>query len=293
MFKNFRILRLAAREAMMRRHLPRIPEPTAEMDTEESIIGFHNEGQTSLLPIYDFNARAIDALAPPGAQVLDLGSGSGVFLGYVAKHRPDLRIVGLDFAPGMVRVGNEALARAGLSDRVTLLRGDMRRFTHAVAERIDLISCVFALHHLTTRRDLQTCLEEIGRVVARQNARLWIFDHARPRRRKTAKEVPQIFTPTASPAFREDSYNSLCASWTFEELNGALRAVLPRRLRGCKANFLPLYQIHWLDQAGDAVNRSAWAETNDLPAAVRHEANMLSRLFPSAPQRFSTAPDAE
>jgi hypothetical protein len=80
---------------------------------------------------------------------------------------------------------------------VHLLQGDMREFAKMVPDRIDVISCVFALHHLTTHADLMACLREIAKVAASHHAPVWIFDHARPRRRKTAEEVPEIFTPTA------------------------------------------------------------------------------------------------
>jgi SAM-dependent methyltransferase len=273
------------REAGGPRVLPRTPEPDAAMNDALSVAGFDAQGAAGLLPIYDFNARAISALVPRGARIVDLGSGTGRFLGYLAVHRPDLEIVGLDFSEEMVRVGRHALRRAGVDDRVRLMHGDMREFRKVVPAEADLVSSVFSLHHLTTREDLLACLREIAAALAGRGSPLWIFDHVRPRRRRTAEEVPEIFTPRASRAFRDDSCNSLCASWSFEELRAALRDVFPVDVNGAKSRLLPLYQAHWtmMNAAGCA---GAWVGGEDLPARARRQARLLSRLFQATPNRL-------
>jgi ubiquinone/menaquinone biosynthesis C-methylase UbiE len=40
---------------------------------------------------------------PPGTRLLDVGTGPGYLLGYLARARPDLSLWGLDFSPGMIR----------------------------------------------------------------------------------------------------------------------------------------------------------------------------------------------
>lgn len=161
--QTWRALRLALREGLARPpYFDRIPE-TAEMNSPENVLSFHAEGAVCLLPAYHFNARAISALAPRGASILDLGCGSGQFLAYLATRRPDLRLTGLDIAGNMLRVGREALARVGLDERVRLIEGNMMEFRKAVPGNIDLISSIFALHHLTSRADLAACLSEIAR----------------------------------------------------------------------------------------------------------------------------------
>ena len=102
------------REAALPCSLARTPEPTATMASAESVAGFDEQGCSSLLSIYRFNALAIHRLAPRGAQIVDLGCGTGRFLAYLAARRPDLKILGLDFAEAMVQVGRRHLARAGL-----------------------------------------------------------------------------------------------------------------------------------------------------------------------------------
>ena len=279
-----RLLRLMWREAVLPRSLARTPEPTAIMDSAASIAGFDAQGALSLLPIYRFNALAIHRLAPRGAQIVDLGCGSGRFLAYLAAHRPDLDILGLDYSAEMVRAGRRHLADAGLDGRVRLRCGDMREFRKLAPARTDLVTSIFSLHHLASRDELFTCLRELAAAVENRDTQLWIFDHVRPRRQRTAEDVPEIFTPDASPAFCQDSRNSLRASWSFDELRTALREILPARIiRAAHSRLLPLYQIHWIPPRS-AAPAGPWIEAEKLPSAVRRDAQLLSLLFRTMPR---------
>ena len=258
------------------------------MASSASISGFDEQGSSSLLPVYHFNALAIHYLAPFGGQIIDLGSGTGRFLAYLAARRPDLKIIGLDLAEEMVNAGRQYLASAGLDDRVRLLHADMREFRKQLSIRADLVSSVFSMHHLTARDDLFACLNEIAAEISGQDARMWIFDHVRPRRQRTVKDVPEIFTPTASPVFCEDSRNSLCASWSFDELCEALRETLPVGVHAARSRLLPLYQIHWTPPRS-TVNAGRWIENEDLQPTVRREAHLLSLLFRTMPGKPGAA----
>ena len=249
------MLRLMLREATLPRTLVRTPEPTAAMASAESIAGFDEQGGLSLLPIYRFNALAIHRLAPRGAQIVDLGCGTGRFLAYLAAHRPDLKIVGLDFAEEMVRIGRCHLARAGLDGRVRLLPGDMREFRKVVPAGADLVTSIFSLHHLTTRDDLLACLRETAAAIESEHPLLWIFDHVRPRRQRTAEDVPEIFTPDASPAFCDDFPQlAMCLLELRRAVRGTARNAPGRRPRGAveAASALP----DSLDTA--ALDRERW-----------------------------------
>jgi SAM-dependent methyltransferase len=285
MVKTLKIMGLALREAATpaKHGQPRIPEPSAEMNTKESVEGFHNEGTTSLLPIYHFNACAIAALAPRGASVVDIGCGTGQLLSYVARCRPDLQITGIDLAGDMVSTGSEMLARQGLAQRVRLVVGDMREFRSVAPSRIDLVTSIFSLHHLPTHDDLHACVREMGAAVATQQARLWIFDHARPKRHDTAHKFPEIFTPAASSTFKLDSYNSLRASWSFIELCTALRSSIGTPLTHRLAKLLPLYQLHWLGATLEGPDRVRCSFPEGLTASATKDAKSLARLFDRPP----------
>src|SRR5438876_128199 len=126
---------LAIREATSRPSLSRSPEPSAEMTGAESVRGFHDAGGKGgpLLGIYHLNARAIHQLVRRGGIVLDLGCGSGQFLAYLARRRPDLKLIGIDLSSEMIALGNEMLSDQGLSHRVELRKGDMTNFMDVVS----------------------------------------------------------------------------------------------------------------------------------------------------------------
>ena len=275
------ILRLALSDMIRAKDLTgRVPEQ-AVMSSPASVAAFDAAGEEYLRPVYDFNARAISALAGRDFHVLDLGSGSGQFLGYLSRHRPDLLITGVELSETMVQVGQRRLAGSGLTANVRLLCGDMRHLDPFLSKPVDLVSSIFALHHLATPGDLAACLGEISKLVAK-GASLWLFDHVRPRRQQTAIDFPGVFTPNAKQAFREDSSNSLKASWSYDELSTALTASGLVGVNSSKARFLPFYQIHWLDRQRQRED-AEWAPSDDLSPPARSEARQFAFLFRCVP----------
>ncbi|MBX3593515.1 class I SAM-dependent methyltransferase [Sphingomonas sp.] len=73
--------------------------------------------------------RLIDRLEPPGGgTVLEIGCGTARNLIAAARRWPDARFYGLDISEAMLATAREKVARAGLSDRIRLARGDAAGF---------------------------------------------------------------------------------------------------------------------------------------------------------------------
>lgn len=289
MRQTIRAAALALREALSNPRLERKPEPTAEMSDPENVRAFHEEGsdQGALLGVYHFNARAVHAMTPKGGFVVDLGCGSGQYLKYLALRRPDLRILGIDLAGEMVAAGNTMLREYSLADRVELRVGDMTAFAHELPARVDLVTSIFSLHHLPTRRDLYACLGEIARLRANHGAAFWIFDHARPRRRDTAERFPRVFTPHASPAFNTDSTNSLIASWSYDEMRGAIAENIEQTIQSRLARILRLYQVHWAEVTNPLdgpIDARLWCKAQVPGKSTLQDAKALAGLFKSLPR---------
>jgi SAM-dependent methyltransferase len=251
------------------------------MDDPGSVMAFHQQGaQTGpLLPIYHFNAVATSRRVPAGGTVLDLGSGSGQYLAYLAACRPDIRVIGVDLSPTMIAIGREALRDAGLAGRVELIEGDMTDFVDLAPGRVDLVSTVFALHHLPSHEMLGRCLGEVARIRRRDGCGVWIFDHARPRHPATCDNFPTVFTPEAPALFNLDSSNSLRASHTFRELTKALSSAGVNGLRHHLARYIPLYQVHATDPDLTSEVNVAW-RAEILPNRAAREFSQLMKIFP-------------
>lgn len=77
-------------------------------------------------------------LAPKGARVVDLGTGSGAIALGLAHARPDLVVLATDCSEAALAVAARNAARTGLAGRVRFARGDWWEAVGA-AERFDLL----------------------------------------------------------------------------------------------------------------------------------------------------------
>ncbi len=223
------LIRLILSEQFGKPISSRIPEPCLEMTEEESVSAFHEQGSEHgpLIPVYHFCATHISRRCPKGGTLLDVGSGSGQFLKYLARQRPDMRIYGVDLSPEMVELGNASLKADGVSDQVTLLHGDMCKLQDIESvrkTRFSMVSSVFALHHLPAFDAMVTCLKDLRTILdqAGEN-QFFFFDHARPRASGTPKIFPDVFTPDSAKEFKLDSENSLRASFSPAEFFEAMQ----------------------------------------------------------------------
>jgi SAM-dependent methyltransferase len=278
---------MLTQEALSPASLEREPEPTAEMNQLANVLAFHEQGAEALQPIYHFNALATSRLLRSGGTVLDLGSGSGQYLAYLARLRPDIQIIGLELSQTMISVGQRFLSQNELSDRVELRVGDMTSFASQLFDDIDVVSVVFSLHHLPDWANLIRCLGEIAYLRERCKCAVWIFDHTRPRHPKTPELFPQIFTPDAAPEFRTDSTNSLRASFSFPDLSGALDNSAIGHMNHQCSRFLRLYQTHWIRSqripAENGLPLAQLVRPIELSQEVKTQFNGIRMLLPRIP----------
>jgi ubiquinone/menaquinone biosynthesis C-methylase UbiE len=86
--------------------------------------------------IYERYAITFEQSEPiAGKTVLDVGCGSGRYAVEFAR-RGAARIVGLDYAPGMLDLARDYAAGAGVGDRCEFLAGDFT--THPLTEKFDV-----------------------------------------------------------------------------------------------------------------------------------------------------------
>ncbi len=90
--------------------------------------------------IYERFALTFEHAEPlAGKTVLDIGCGSGRYAVEFAK-RGAARVVGVDYAPGMLALAREYAAANGAADRCQFVEGDFT--TELLAERFDIVVAI-------------------------------------------------------------------------------------------------------------------------------------------------------
>jgi ubiquinone/menaquinone biosynthesis C-methylase UbiE len=90
--------------------------------------------------IYERFAITFEQSEPiAGKAVLDIGCGSGRYAVEFAK-RGAARVVGVDYAPGMLTLAREYAAASGVASRCEFIQGDFT--THVINQRFDVVIAI-------------------------------------------------------------------------------------------------------------------------------------------------------
>jgi len=162
--------------------------------------------------------RAIRSLALTGRErVLDLCTGTGDLAIAARTARPAAaRVVGVDFAAAMLRVGHDKLRRRRLTEDVALVRGDATRIPAAGAS-VDAVTIAFGIRNV---ENINAACDEIYRVLkqggrlavlefsipttpAVRGVYLWYFNHLLPRigRLVSRHHAAYLYLPASVGAF--------------------------------------------------------------------------------------------
>jgi demethylmenaquinone methyltransferase/2-methoxy-6-polyprenyl-1,4-benzoquinol methylase len=162
--------------------------------------------------------EAIRSLRLTGHErVLDLCTGTAdLAIAARAGNPRAARVVGVDFAGAMLRVGQDKLLNGGLADRVTLVRGDASRVP-ARSAAVDAVTIAFGIRNV--ERTAEACAEMYrvlkpgGRLAILEFAipsaplvragYLWYFNHVLPRiGRLVARHQAYEYLPASVGAFQ-------------------------------------------------------------------------------------------
>jgi ubiquinone/menaquinone biosynthesis C-methylase UbiE len=116
-------------------------------------------------------ADVIAAKLPPGARILDVGTGPGTIPIDLAAAAPQLTIHGLDLSAPMIEHATAAARAAGRADRVTFVAADAGNMPFPDGS-FDLIVSSMSQHHWS---DVPAVVGEMRRVL-RPGGRVWIYD---------------------------------------------------------------------------------------------------------------------
>jgi ubiquinone/menaquinone biosynthesis C-methylase UbiE len=133
-------------------------------------------GWDDYAPFYDWeNARTLQRrdvafwqqlAAAQNGPVLELGCGTGRIA--VPAAQAGARIVGIDRSAEMLARARRRVKRSRLSDRLSLVRGDIRALPFAGRMKFSAVLAAYGiLQSLTRERDLQSTFESVARVLKR------------------------------------------------------------------------------------------------------------------------------
>lgn len=145
-------------------------------------------------------------------KVMDLGCGPADITVRFAKAYPETRIIGLDGAEEMLRLGKYRLQASGLAHRITLIHAFLPLPDHSC--QCDTLISNSLLHHL---RDPMTLWETILQLCSKGST-LFIMDLMRPDSQETAKRMVTQYAADEPEILQNDFYRSLLAAYTPQEV---------------------------------------------------------------------------
>ena len=174
--------------------IPRVLEPEA-MDTPEEVL------QYDLMDHSEVNARFVaDFLAVHGpcrgGEILDVGTGTARIPIALVQADPHARILALDLAPNMLERAAANIARAGVTDRIRCLCGDVKGLEGLLANAVfeGVISNTI-IHHIP---DPAPALRAMKARVA-PGGTLMVRDLARPDSREEVARLVALYAGTGNP----------------------------------------------------------------------------------------------
>ncbi len=196
-------------------HMPRQCEPELMDDPAEAQAyaraDFHEVNQA-------FVERLLQ-LTPdlPAARAIDMGTGPADIPMRLLRHRPAWQIVAVDASAAMLDLARPALERAGLANRLQLLKADAKA-TGLPAGSFDVVFSNSILHHLADPAMLWAEIRRLGR----PGALVFLRDLARPRNEKLARELVHHYAMHESPLLQQEFRRSLLAAFTPGEVRQQL-----------------------------------------------------------------------
>lgn len=156
--------------------------------------------------------------------VLDLGCGPGDIPIRLARAVPGCHITAVDASSPMIRVAEDRVRQAGLSDRITFR---CERFQDlAGANMADAAISNSLLHHVPNPLQFWHKI----RVAVKPGSPVLVMDLLRPESPEEAQAIVDRYASGAPDILRRDFYNSLLAAFSEDEISAQLAQMNLTRL---------------------------------------------------------------
>ncbi len=156
--------------------------------------------------------------------VLDLGCGPADIPIRLAKLYPTCPIIGVDASAPMIQLGEQAVKKAGLADRITLR---CERYEDVSGARIaDAAISNSLLHHLPNPLQFWQKIRQL----VKPGVPVLVMDLLRPDSPEAAQAIVNQYAANEPEILRRDFYNSLLAAFTEDEIGSQLARMNLTRL---------------------------------------------------------------
>lgn len=168
-----------------------------------------NEPHSRIVEIFGEEFPGVDITG----YILDLGSGPGDVSFRFAERFPRASIIGVDGSAAMIELAETAKAqKGGAAARVKFIKGIIapRSVTPPIPRlSYDLIFSTSFLHHLHEPSVLWDYINEY----ASTGTKIFVTDLLRPRSRKEASRLVELYSAGEPEVLKRDFYNSLLAAF--------------------------------------------------------------------------------
>ncbi len=138
--------------------------------------------------LYRAVAAQLVAAAPQDCALLDVGTGPGQLLLEVAGRRPDLRLLGVDLSPDMIRMAQRRARAAGMGDRIDFRVGAAETLPLPDGS-VDVVVSTLSAHHWA---DVSGAVAQQARVLT-PGGDLWVYDLRRACEDEVAAALAEQF----------------------------------------------------------------------------------------------------
>ncbi|MCC6944201.1 MAG: class I SAM-dependent methyltransferase [Thermomicrobiales bacterium] len=159
-----------------------------------------------------------------GGHAVDLGCGPGDIPIRFLRAYPDARVTAIDASRPMLDLAAEAIAGAGLTDRITLC---CERFQSlALPEQADALLSNSLVHHVPNPLQFWFRLKQL----AKPDACILVMDFLRPESPEAAQALVEQYAADEDPILKRDFYHSLLAAFTEDDVAAQLAEMNLSRL---------------------------------------------------------------
>ena len=271
-----------------RKVLERTPEPTSEMENEESVRQYvRGARETQLFLAYAMALRQIHRFGHDYAEkaALDIACGTGQFTLDLADFFPFAQVTGLDISKPMVEraQANAEQRKSGVEFKF----GNAMDLSAYRENQFSLTTFNQAAHHFEKLADVRSVFMELDRVT-KPDGLILSTDLVRLNSCATTQRYVKLVTSDypqrGLAAFAEDFQNSMFAAWTLDELAQAIPTSGKRKWFQMSPRLLPTTQIVvGLPSNYESIRKrtgNPWPKTlNYIPEHLRSEWSLLKKTI--------------